>query len=710
MLLFNPRLAWLILPLLCAVPLRADIAQDWAEADAKVTAAQTPLDKINALFRKAGVPIIRSGAARADWEMADKSLDELFRLLDAEEKKGKISPQSFLHFRRGYVAAQLENYKDAITFYDEAERQGYIADNSKEKNKGSELFDNRGNVKAALYDFKGAIDDLTKAIALKEQGYWYKDRAKTYFEMGDWDNAVADWQKAIALEPTLKNLDNSLPFAEYLIPSNKAIAANPNSSALFMERAIIRLKRFRSGYESNQAFDPTIYIPTNSFKESEQIEEAIKDLQRSVKLKSGNAAAWRELGKVRGYFWMLKNETKGFSEKYGYDENAPLQNFERALNAEDSNALTLLEMGMYLANRYGARRQPSSGEKSDMRQRDDADAMTYLGRAILEKPNASADAHYQRALLESRAAKPDTNTLLVDFSAVISDINKTIGVAPDERQKSAALAMSHLVRGRIYLSRGQRNAALRDLDAALVLETSTGAHFERGKLLFLRGDYEAAKKDLDAVIRANDAKALSDEAFLVYLTDDKAKQEELSRQIRTDNAKANAQPWFFLAGVYDGQGETQKAKDALAKAFLGDASLKNRVRGTRYDEANPTNRSLASTPNKNDAPLSIKGTALEHKNTGDMLSEKGDGAGALAEYNAAILLDANFADAYNKRGEHYLMQGKYDLALADLNRAIELNPKHRVAYIHRSNLWHDLNQEDKKRADLARADEVAATP
>lgn len=677
------RAAVLVLPLVFSFsPLRADTTASFAAADAKIAAAQTPVDKLNALYQKAGVPLGFLVTTRADWETAGKALDELFRLLAAVEKDGKtkIEPKWQFYFRRGYIAEKLDNHAGAMLFYSDAERAGYLKDNADKKNKGSELFVNRGEAKAAAYLFTDALVDLNKAIAMIENGYWYKSRAETYFGMGDWENAAADWKKAIALEPSLKPLkdysasfldgkpapqdDSEPPFDKNLLPFNKAIAANRASAAPFIERARYALRQARE----------------SRIRKEEHFKAALKDLDRAIDNEPENAATWRERGKVRGAYWNAQN-----GKNLEFNENAPLDDFTRALNLEENDALTRWETGKFLSERYQsaaiANLLERGNDKKEPRKLDLQNAIMNFSHAIVHAPNASADAHFKRAWAERLMEKPDLNTILVDYSAVIEQQMRGIGEAPDDGQRATSLAEAHLMRGKILLSRGARNAALKEFDASIETNSSDAkilyeARFERGKLRVLRGEYDAALEDLEFV---------------------------------TEKTRF-AEAWLWQAGAHEGKGETEKAKADLQEGFKLDAKLKARVAGSRYDEANPTQKPLAPAPDKNDAKLPLSGTALEHKNAGNELINKGDEAGALAEYNNAILLDPNFADGYNNRGARYISQEKYDLALSDLNRAIEIDPKHRLAYFNRAAVWEKLLQKDKQRADLDRAVEYADTP
>jgi Zn-dependent membrane protease YugP/Flp pilus assembly protein TadD len=66
--------------------------------------------------------------------------------------------------------------------------------------------------------------------------------------------------------------------------------------------------------------------------------------------------------------------------------------------------------------------------------------------------------------------------------------------------------------------------------------------------------------------------------------------------------------------------------------------------------------------------------AIELNNTGTLLGEQGDLAGAIDYYTRAIQLDPNLVQAYSNRGTSYARVGRLDDALADLNRAMRLAP------------------------------------
>jgi tetratricopeptide (TPR) repeat protein len=58
---------------------------------------------------------------------------------------------------------------------------------------------------------------------------------------------------------------------------------------------------------------------------------------------------------------------------------------------------------------------------------------------------------------------------------------------------------------------------------------------------------------------------------------------------------------------------------------------------------------------------------------------------ALAEYDAALAFDPNYAEALDNRGVIWDAEGKYDRAIAAYNRAIAVSPSDASAYYNRGN-------------------------
>lgn len=74
-------------------------------------------------------------------------------------------------------------------------------------------------------------------------------------------------------------------------------------------------------------------------------------------------------------------------------------------------------------------------------------------------------------------------------------------------------------------------------------------------------------------------------------------------------------------------------------------------------------------------------SARAHLLKGQTLLATADTISALSEMTEAIRLDPKFTDAYDKRGQVYYEQMKYDLADADYKKLIELNPADLLGYM-----------------------------
>lgn len=68
---------------------------------------------------------------------------------------------------------------------------------------------------------------------------------------------------------------------------------------------------------------------------------------------------------------------------------------------------------------------------------------------------------------------------------------------------------------------------------------------------------------------------------------------------------------------------------------------------------------------------------------GEQLAGAKKWSGAIEEYNAALQLKPDYAEAFNDRGHAYYWTGEYDRAIADFTQAIELRPNYPNAFNNR---------------------------
>ncbi|MEY3870880.1 MAG: hypothetical protein RLZZ338_4774 [Cyanobacteriota bacterium] len=93
-------------------------------------------------------------------------------------------------------------------------------------------------------------------------------------------------------------------------------------------------------------------------------------------------------------------------------------------------------------------------------------------------------------------------------------------------------------------------------------------------------------------------------------------------------------------------------------------------------------------------------------NRGAVRSELGDTKGAIADFNKAIELQPDLAQAYNNRGAVRSELGDKKGAIADYNKAIELQPDYADAYINRGKVRDDLGDKKGAIADYNKAIEL----
>ncbi len=96
--------------------------------------------------------------------------------------------------------------------------------------------------------------------------------------------------------------------------------------------------------------------------------------------------------------------------------------------------------------------------------------------------------------------------------------------------------------------------------------------------------------------------------------------------------------------------------------------------------SDPMETSTDADADDDDTPAPNSDDRYKH---GEELLEDGEYDEAIEEFTAAITLDPDHADAYNKRGFAYYSTGNYDRAIQDFDRAIERDDEHTEAYRNR---------------------------
>ena len=166
-------------------------------------------------------------------------------------------PEAIMY--RGVVNYNLKEYKLAMDDYSRSMELG---------GENADIYNNRGICKAAMRDFEGAIQDYTKAIESKPKNFnAYLNRSIAYQMQKDWDKAISD--------------------------CNQLIRIRPNSPMGYLSRGLIKVEK-QDFASAMRDFDMSIYLdPQNSFaymnrgiikQQLESYESAIMDYDMALKI------------------------------------------------------------------------------------------------------------------------------------------------------------------------------------------------------------------------------------------------------------------------------------------------------------------------------------------------------------------------------------------------------------------------------------------
>ena len=95
---------------------------------------------------------------------------------------------------------------------------------------------------------------------------------------------------------------------------------------------------------------------------------------------------------------------------------------------------------------------------------------------------------------------------------------------------------------------------------------------------------------------------------------------------------------------------------------------------------------------------------------GNAYADKGEYDKAIEDFDQAIALQPDLAEACYNRGIAYYYKGEYDRAIEDYDQAIELQPDLAEAYSNRGNAYADKGEYDRAIEDFRKVVEVSDNP
>ena len=123
---------------------------------------------------------------------------------------------------------------------------------------------------------------------------------------------------------------------------------------------------------------------------------------------------------------------------------------------------------------------------------------------------------------------------------------------------------------------------------------------------------------------------------------------------------------------------------------------------------------------KADSPQSIKDydeairlnpqSAEAYYKRGFAYQNMGQGERAIEDFDRAIRINPEFAMAYSNRGYAYLNKRQYDRAVVDCTKAIKLDPSDAVAYLNRGTAYKLQGNTAEATADLEKAITLSENP
>ena len=527
---------------------------------------------------------------------------------------------------------------------------------------------------------KEAIKYLQQAVAL-DPGNERNLRAMgtVYVDLEQYDEAIAAFEKAIAIAPTLDSY--ALLGESYRITKKYDLAEESLRDALRLGPT-----------------EYNVYVRlANVYFDNEKYDQALENLQKAI-----------ALDPKREYAYL------GMAETY-----AKLKDFPRAIENQKIvvNISPVANKYYWLASYYHSNK-------------DDAAALDTLRKSIAIDPGYKYSYNLFRTVSEAGGgldpyikllegavrANPSADWLQANLGEAYYDAGRyQESIGPLNKAVSLATNKSAL---QIRLGKAYRKAGQPDLAAAAIeqaIRTSPEGTAGYTELASIYDEQHSRQKYLDFLVPLAAKEPASYRAHL-KLADEYLLQHKYDQAIGAFQQAASlnteeSEPYDGLSGIYSERGEQQKYLDFLiqlnakktdslyARVELGDEYRMER----KYDQAVETLKQATAINPKSEWPWRVLGIAYKDRRDYDKALEM---FGKANDVSSSRLSFREISDLLR-------MKGEYDKALDNIDQALKLDDKYADGYVTKAAILFDKNRKDPAAAIAlleAAAPQVPSSP
>ncbi|MBD2290357.1 tetratricopeptide repeat protein [Microcystis wesenbergii FACHB-1317] len=383
-----------------------------------------------------------------------------------------------------------ENYEQALTVINQA--ISLVPNNPN-------YYNEKWAVLSELKRYDEGLAAITQAIDLAPRAAWYVNRGILYRRQKKYELALADYNKAIELNPNHANAYNNRgnlyqdlqKYELALDDFNKAIEINPNFAILYYNRGglyynqqkyELALSDINKGIELNPNYAEAYYNRGNLYYDLQKYELALSDINKAIELNPNYAEAYNNRGllykDLQKYDLALSDYSKAIDINpnlaEAYVNRGVLYRLQEKYDLALSDYSKAIDINPKIAGTYYNR-----GVLYRLQEKYDL-ALADWNKAIEINPNY-AEAYVNRGVLYHRQQK---------YDLALSDYSKAIDINPND-------AEAYNNRGLLYFEQKKYELALSDYNKAIEINPNLAqAYLGRGGLYAILGQPEKVKIDL----------------------------------------------------------------------------------------------------------------------------------------------------------------------------------------------------------------------